>query len=519
LRSESSASLRLLLLLLALLAVLPSSVLAQRIQLGARGEPEIDRFLAELAGREYTVIRTNQLITRNDTLTGTIVVARATIRLEGTIIGDLIGLDANVFLRPSAVVTGDVVNIAGGLYPSELATIHGTLLDAPTAPYRVTVTDDVIRIDGIDARPRFEREGLAGLLVPTYDRVNGLTARAGARVVLPYMAGFDPRLRGRLAYRTARRAVTGGVELAAERDALRLAAGAERTTLTNETWIRSPLSSSISYLVMGNDYHDHYRADRLYVEAERVGSSHAITTTLTARAQLEDGRTLDARNPWSLFRRDQIRPNRPMDDGTIASAILAGAGAYEGETLIAGAGALLEAGSFARRDAALPPPNGAYVPDSYAFGRAEAWIDLAMAALLNHTLTVEARAQGPLPGTEALPRQRWTMVGGDRTLYTYPIGTFHGDRLFWVRSGYAIPFPEAIRLPVLGPPTLELVHVAAMAWTRDEARSIEQNVGAQLRAGFVYVRLMIDPHGATERALDVGLMFPPRSRPWQRPVD
>jgi hypothetical protein len=502
---------------LVLLALLAHAAAAQRIELGARGEPEIDRRLADIAAGEYTVIRTNQLIGPADTLRGTIVVARATLRLEGTILGDLVGLDANLFLRPTAVVAGDVVNIAGGLYPSELATIGGDRVDEPNAPYRITVGDDVIRIDGTDARPRFEREGLGGVLVPAYDRINGLTAGAGARIVLPYVGRFDPRLRGRVEYRTARRAVTGGVELVATREPLRVAAGAERTTVTNEQWIRGPLINSLSYLVMGNDYYDQYRADRLYAEAELAGRWRDVATTWTARVQLEDGRTLEARNPWSLFRRDQVRPNRPVDDGRIASGILGARGEYEGETLIAAAGGRLEGGRFDRRAGA--PPVDAYVPDDHAFARYEAWVDVAMAGLLNHTLRVEARAQGPLPGTDALPRQRWTFVGGDRTLYTYPIGTFHGDRLVWARTAYAIPFPEIVRLPLLGAPTLELVHTAAMAWHRDERRGVEQNIGAQLRAGFVYVRYMIDPAGVADPDLAVGLTLPPRTRPWQRRID
>jgi len=55
-----------------------------------------------------------------------------------------------------------------------------------------------------------------------------------------------------------------------------------------------------------------------------------------------------------------------------------------------------------------------------------------MKAIANHTLEIEANFRGPLPGTETLPLQRWTFVGGSGTLYTFDIAEFRGDRLAFV---------------------------------------------------------------------------------------
>jgi hypothetical protein len=495
---------------LAALATIPSApAAAQRIELGARGEPELDRLIRDIGAREYTLIRENRLVPRGDTLYGTIVVVDATLRLEGTIAGDLVGIDANLFLRPSGVVTGDVINLLGGFYPSELAAVHGERINEPNAPYRLSITDEVIRFDGTDARPRLERAGLRGLLAPSYDRVDGVSLGVGAALVLPYLGRGDPRLRGHLAYRSQRGVLTGGLELAAEVADLQFAAGAERRTLTNEAWIRPRWSNSLEYLFLGLDYFDHYEADRVYAEATAATHARNVELTGTLRGQIEQARTLEAGNPWSLLRRDRVRPNREIDDGRILSAIAGARADYDGRTVVVNGGVDVEAGNYTD-DAGSPAQR---------FVRIEAGTHITIAALANHSLSVEARAASPLGGARVLPRQRWTMVGGDRTLYTQPIGAFHGDRLAWIHTTYAIPFPEAARLPILGPPTFELIHVAAMAWTADESRDLEQNIGVRLRAGFAYVRLVIDPATDGRRRVAAGFMAPVRSLPWQRGTD
>jgi hypothetical protein len=181
----------------------------------------------------------------------------------------------------------------------------------------------------------------------------------------------------------------------------------------------------------------------------------------------------------------------------------------------------VEVGRFRRAEGPLAVGDTTFdAPrfDEDGFALGQLWADLQMAALLNHTLAISGRLQAPIGG-DALPLQRWTMVGGDRTLYTYPVGAFHGDRLAWVHTRYSIPAPEVMRLPLLGPPTLDLLHVAAMAWNQAEDRDLEQSIGAQLRAGFLYVRVMADPAGVARRELAVGFIMPMRSLPWQRNRD
>jgi hypothetical protein len=484
---------------------------AQRLERVGAGDPEIDRRIdALIASGAYTVLTESRTIARGDTIPTTLVVAAATVRVEGVILGDLIVIDANVFVRPTGVVHGGTLNVIGGYYPSELAAISGDVLSAPNAPYRVEYDGDVIRLVGLVRRPTFELEGFRGLLVPSYDRVDGLTVSGAGALLLPAAAGFEPRLRARVDYRTARRAVTGNVEIVAERDELRLAAGVERTTLTNELWIHPRWKNSLTFFFAGNDYFDHYAADLAYAEARLpVLRGGVVPVELTLRLQAEQAGSLEARNVWSVFGRGERRPNRPVNEGRINSAIASATAAYAGERLIAGAAVLVEGG---RGNLTLDSTPAAELG---TFGRYQFGLDVAMAGLRHHTLQIDANFRGPLPGTDDLPRQRWSHVGGAHTLYTYPIATFQGDRLVHVHTSYSVPFRD-FRLPLVGPPTIEAIHVAAMAWSRTTPRDLEQNVGAGIRAGFFYVRYMVNPADTGQSDLSVGLTLPARARPWAR---
>src|SRR5688572_32964746 len=74
----------------------------QRIELRGRGDIENDAFLHAVLERDSLVIvATDTVLTRNDTIAGTVLVLGATARSDGVIAGDLVIVDGNVVLRPT----------------------------------------------------------------------------------------------------------------------------------------------------------------------------------------------------------------------------------------------------------------------------------------------------------------------------------------------------------------------------------------------------------------------------------
>jgi hypothetical protein len=477
---------------------------AQSVSVRGRGDAENDRYLRQLVeSGDYVLITRDTLLARTDTVHGNALVLASTVRLEGVITGELVIVDANVFVRPTARIMGDVRNIGGGLYYSELAAVIGGVRSEPNAPYRVEPHDDgSFVILGTTAESVFVLYGIKGIQIPTYDRVDGLTLSASAGLMLPRIGALEPVVRGRVDYRFERGALTGGAELAAARRRTEVAIGAERTTITNERWIRSDLSNSISSFVQAKDRRDYYSADRAYFEVRRLLENGPRVTNAFVRAQVEDASPLEARDPWSIFG-DFRTDNIMVTESRIASAIV-------------GTSSLWTTPRNVVEFSAAAELAGDILDSDHSFGRYEVDAEWAMAALANHTLSIAPHVQGPLPGTESLPLQRWSFVGCSGTLYTFDDAEFRGDRVAFVETVYSIPLPRSFRIRLLGRPNFEFLHAAGMAWTADESPGLEQNIGVRLRFNMVYLRAVTHPSRFTDDAeFAVGVSFPKRAFPWQ----
>src|SRR3954468_10315781 len=79
------------------------------------GDADLDAMMRAALASNPLLITHDTLIGSHDTIRSNVVVAKARLILEGTIIGDLTGIGANMYLRPSARITGQVLNVTGGL--------------------------------------------------------------------------------------------------------------------------------------------------------------------------------------------------------------------------------------------------------------------------------------------------------------------------------------------------------------------------------------------------------------------
>ena len=500
--------LRTALLALVLCASAATASAQQRIELHGRGDAENDAFLRSVLRRsDLIVIRNDTLIARNDTLRGTVLVLVPTTsaRIDGAVVGDVVVVDGNLFLRPTARVSGRVYNIGGGYYPSELAVVTGGTRTQPNAPYEAEARDDgVLIIRGTSRRSALVLDGVYGFTPPTYDRVDGLTPRFGAGLVLPRIGLIEPSIRGHVQYHSLRENIVGGGELALTRRRTEIAGGWERSTLTNERWIRGDLMNSLGFLVQGKDYHDYYEAERAYVELRRTLEDGPRLTKAFLRGQVEDATSLRPGNPWTLMGTPRVN-NLAVDDGRITSAIAGMSVEWTHPSHVvelAGSVELARAMFDSNHEFAGFVVNGEW----------------AMPALSDHSLEFDLHFQGPLPGTDSLPRQRWSFIGGSGTLNTFALAEFRGDRVAFVETQYSIPLPNRFRMRLLGLPTIDLLHKTGMAWNHDESMRFRQNVGIRLRYNVVYVRAVTDPEdfgGKIELA--AGVSMPRKAFPWQTP--
>lgn len=490
---------RMLLLALALTPFAAPAAAQLPVEVQGRGDPILDDLVRRfIADPETRLLTRDTLLARGDTLRGQIAAVGISLRIEGVVDGALLIVDANVFVRPGGVVRGTVTNVAGGFWPSEYATVDADVTDRGDAPYDVERSDTGLRIVGLARRQVLDPDGFRGIRIPTYDRVAGVTLGVGA-TWYPVRAGLvEPRIHGWGGWAFEREDWVGGLGLALLGLQSDVEVVAERVTATNDAWVRGDLLNSMGVAINGSDYRDYWGAERIRVRARRF----VRDWTFHVGALLEDAESLPAADVWAIDRPDSIRANPLIDEGRIASGLAGLSTTFGREGLQADFGLSAEAGT-------------SVLEGDFEFARYVADAGVAVSTFLNHTLDVRARIQGPLPGTDTLPRQRWGILGGLETLETLPIGALRGDRLALVRTTYAVPL-DPFRVPLLGTPVVELVHAAGSAWTHEADSDLFQALGLRLHFPLLYAFGFIDPAGDRDATFGVAVQFR-RRFPWEVP--
>jgi hypothetical protein len=427
-------------------------------------------------------------------IAGDLVILDATVRLEGRIEGTVAVLGGELYIRPGAHIGGAVAVAAGAAYPSGLATTGPLLAVDPAIGVAVEADGPgyLVRLTAPPPPSRVRPDGVFGLMLPTHDRVNGLTVRLGSRVLLSSSEG------GGFAH--------ASVDLATERmrwggrvglevplgSGVRLGAELSRATLTNEGWVRGDLVNSLASIAIGSDARNYYESDAAAIELALrpaqplIAGESFIGPRLVVRASRD--RSLIAGDPWSATGGDW-RTNPEIADGTLVSLLAGSSVAWRGAT------------SALDGDLALewaPPGQG-----DFEFRQLVAHGVWTMRSLWTHSIRVRGHTRLTLGGERA-PPQRWSSLGGSGTIATLPFDARRGDNLVLVRSDYSVPVPGA-RVPLLGDPVLRVSHAVGTAWlSGDPLPAWDQNIGAGVLLGSLQATLWIDPAGSP---LDPELTF------------
>ena len=477
-------------LALALLVLLGARAEAQRLVVeGSRRHPAAAA-LHEIAGRgTYRIIDRDTVLPAFFRHDGDLVVVDAVVRLEGAVTGSVAVVGGSVFLRPGARIGGLALTVAGGVGTSNLATFGDTL--SLPLDYRVHVAREgeqyAVTIEAPARPPLVEPSGFFGLVIPSYDRVNGVTVRIGARGSF----GTDslrPRYSLYGSYHSARGSLGGRGELRLPLGG-RAYAGAfgGRESLTRDAWIRGDFSNSVSALLVRSDVRNYYESDYggVIIEQEPKPTLETGEGYVAPRVGViaSRDRSLESAEPWTLFGDEPWRPNPPVFEGTLTSATVGLAAGWRGFTSGFTANADLEW--------AFPSPLG------FAWGERE-FVQVTadglwnMLALWNHTLAVRGHVMQSF-GPEAAPPQRWTLLGGPGTLPTLEQGELRGDNVVFFESTYAVPL-AFVALPVVGIPELAARHAVGSAWVSDgETPRWQQNLALGLRVRMADLFLYLDP--------------------------
>jgi hypothetical protein len=412
----------------------------------------------------------------------TIVLGRDAV-VEGRVEGDVIIVAGDLYMHPGAAITGRVVAIDGGVYESMLATIGGRVSSFRHFTYDVTPVDGGYSLRYRELFPVQDAAltwpGIYGLGLPSYDRTNGLSIGGGPQYVVP---GTEVVITPELTYRSQLGTIDPSVVAAAQLDRRTVArVRAERTTLSNDRWIRANLLNSALFLFNGDDTRNYYRSTRALVTVERAWESAAgklvpYVGVLHERAGSVRPGPFATGGPWTMLgRKDEDRTHRLRenprvdDDKRITSAVAGAAWDWSANELTAAAGADVELGS--------------------GFGQLTFDGHVEFPTFRTHALSIAAHLV--TSAGSRTPRQRYAYVGGSGTLSTLDLLSEGGDELFFLDAAYAIPL-NVVTLPFFGQPVLTLRDMLGGARVGGFP-TLHQAIGARLAVGPLYAEFLIDP--------------------------
>lgn len=478
-----------------------------RVVVADLGPGAAGRTLREALARPHRLVEpdtTPFIQRRGEIQQSTLIVLGRTTYVGGKVEGDVIVVNADLFVRAGAEITGRAIAIGAGTYPSTLAHIGGGIQSFRDDGFAVVRNADVyeLRYQSLleGASPPLLFPGVYGLRMPTYDRVNGFAVPFGP--ALSFWRG-----RGQVDLLGTYRSDLGKVDPSVNAELqlgrrTRAELVAQRASVTNDAWIWSDLVNSLFGLVFGEDTRNWYRADRGLLTLHRaleyatttfepfIGYQYEKSWAVGPSAGTNDG-------PWSLFGRDDtlaiLRPNPAVPPGTVQSALAGTTTRFETPDLRVVARAQLERSIDATGISVTGLP--------IEFSQLVTDLNVRFPTFGEQQYQVEVRwvtSQGDLP------LQRIHYLGGPGTLPFHEMLEMGGGELLLIDQRYSIPLPQ-YNLAFMGAPTLQLRHRLGSAGLNG-LPALEQVIGVGVSLTVIRGEVRLDP--ATGRVrLAVGLTF------------
>jgi hypothetical protein len=478
--------------------LLPSLVGAQEVVLRRAGPMQVGSIVSNAISRPHALRAGHEalVLPRDTVVTSNLLVLGRPTYVASRVQGDVVVVGADLFLRPGADITGRAISIGGTVSRTFLGRVGGSIESYRDDNYTITSTADRYELayqgHVPDPPKTFELAGLQGFLMPTYDRVDGVSLPVGVQLSL---GEGVIEIRPTATYRSRLGVVDPGVELRiANGRPVRLEAEAARNTRSNERWIYSDLLNSAATLAFGNDTRNYFRADggtaRLIGHVETptfelepfVGGRYEKVSPITAVG-----------NVWSFSGRSSIehmlRPNPLVQPGSIGSALFGARAGYSVGPL--------------RARLAAEGEHGFRTPDGTSrFTQVTLDGTIDFPTIAQQTLHVDAHAVAT--AGDSTPRARYAYLGRVGTLPLMELLEQGGDQLLFVESRYTIPVFGVV-LPLLGMPTIFLRHLMGAAGVGSLPK-LEQEIGAGIGIKMIRFDVTTDVAGKRDTQFGFGIL-------------
>jgi hypothetical protein len=456
--------------LLALVLLAPTTLSAQSVTVRAGAGRRSAEFIREADAQPHGVIAGSSRLElpRDSTVTTTLIVIGRPTYLASKVRGNVVVIGADLFLRPGAEITGHAVAIGGTVATTTLGRVDGRIESFQDDAYDVTAQQGGYVLDYRETRvatsiPFVQPAGIMGVMVPSYDRVDGLSLPVGL-LIRPSAGTVE--LEPFATYRSRLGILDPGVNLRInEGGPVRFSGRAGQFTRANETWNYSDLVNSATTFFAGVDTRNYFRSKggegRIFGLVTRPG----LRLEPFVGARYEQVRPITAGgNVFSIKGRTSVekiaRPNPLVEEGSIGSGLL---GAELNDTT----------GLVASRVRAELERSVTTVAGSTNF--TQLTLDGRVGFPTFGTQSLHFRAHGVATAGSGAPRARYTYLGGSGTLPVLEQLELGGDEMVFVESRYLVPL-DRVPLPLVGAPIITLRHIMGSAGV-GSLPSLEQELG------------------------------------------
>lgn len=426
----------------------PAHTGAQNVIVGRGADRNAGAFIREAAAQPHLVIAgTGRLdLPRDSTISTTLIVIGRDTYLASKVQGNVVVVGGDLFLRPGVDVSGHAVAIGGTVATTALGRVGGRIESYRDETYDVTATPGGYTLDyrpliAAHTTPLIRLAGIYGVLIPSYDRVNGLSVPVGALVTL---AGGAIEAEPTVTWRSRLGSFDPNIAVRINQDRpVRFEGRVGRDTRSNDKWIYGDLVNSLTSFFAGNDTRNYFRSDivegRLF--ALRRDTGRTIEPFVGARYEKTSGVTAVG-NVFSVLGRKDIRkmarPNPAVASANIGSLLL-------GASLFDTSGVVITR-LRAQAEQSVSTSGGG-----------SKFLQLTLDGLLTfptfrtQRLRFDMHAVTTPSGT--VTGARYAYLGGSGTIPTLELLEMGGDELFYLESRYVVPV-ERVVLPLAGSPVI-----------------------------------------------------------------
>ena len=484
--------------LIVLVLLAPAALRAQSVTVRAGADRRSAEFIREADAQPHRVVAGSARLElpRDSSVTTTLIVIGRPTYLASKVHGNVVVIGADLFLRPGAEITGHAVAIGGTVTTTTLGRVDGRIesfqgdaVDAKAEQGGYVVDYRETRV--ASSIPLVQPAGITGLMIPSYDRVDGLSLPVG---VLIRPVGGSIELEPFATYRSRLGMVDPAVNLRVnEGGAARFSGRAGQFTRTNDAWNYTDLVNSLTTFAVGIDTRNYFRSKggegRVYGLVSRPG----LTLQPFVGGRYEQVRPITAGgNVFSIKGRTSVekiaRPNPPVESGSIGSGLI-GAELNDTTGLVVGRLRTELEQSFTT------------ITGSSNF--TQLTLDGRLGFPTFGTQSLHFRAHGVATSGIGVPRARFAYLGGSGTLPVLEQLELGGDELLFLESQYQIPIDRVV-LPLVGTPIFTLRHIMGSAGV-GTLPSLEQELGVRLSLSAVRIDYTVDVAKSRRHKISLGI--------------